>query len=138
MAGRYHVETAVPNLIGPRPVMSATDATEQRQQALLRQGDFWDESRHLVLEWFRQEFGITPHRWVAGVDVRFHVEDLFWSRWRLLSQADYVLRLARALGPIRVSRSQFFGLVESLKKLSGALKDGRLALLVEGKNVRLT
>ena len=136
MAGRYHVETEVPILIGPQPAMSATDPTEQRQQALLRQGDFWDESRHLILEWFRLEFGVTPHRWVAGVDVKFHVEDLFWSRWRLQSQADYVLQLARALGPIRVSRSQFFGLVDGLKKMSGALKDGRLALLIDGKNVR--
>jgi hypothetical protein len=138
LAGRYHVETTVPSLIGPRPVMSATNAMEQRQQALLRQGDFWDESRHLVLEWFRREFDVTPNRWLAGVDSRFHVEDFFWSRWRLQSQADYILRLARAPGPVRVSRPQFFGLVEGLKKLTGALKDGRVALLVEGKNVRQT
>jgi hypothetical protein len=90
------------------------------------------------LEWFRQEFDVTPNRWLAGVDARFHVEDFFWSRWRLQGQADYVLRLARAPGPVRVSRPQFFGLVEGLKKLSGALKDGRVALLVEGKNVRRT
>jgi hypothetical protein len=138
MAARYHVETAVPSVIGPRPAMSATDPMEQRQQALLRQGDFWDESRHLVLEWFRQEFDVTPNRWLAGVDARFHVEDFFWSRWRLQSKADYVLRMARAPGPMHVSRSQFFGLVEGLKKLSGALKDGRVALLVEGKTVRQT
>jgi hypothetical protein len=138
LAGRHHVETAVPSLIGPQPAMSATDPMEQRQQALLRQGDFWDESRHLVLEWFRREFDVTPNRWLADVDAKFHVEGSFWSRWRLQSQADHVLRLARAPGLMRVSRRQFFALVEGLKKLTGAMKDGRVALLVEGKIVRQT
>jgi hypothetical protein len=137
MAGRHHVETAVPSLIGPQPAMSATDAMEQRQQALLRQGDFWDESRQLVLEWFQREFDVTPNRWLAGVDAKFHVEGFVWSRWRLQRKADYVLRTARASGPMRVSRPQFFALVESLKELTGALTDGRVALLVEGKNVRI-
>jgi hypothetical protein len=138
IAGRHHVETAAPSLIAPQPVISATDPMEQRQQALLRQGDFWDESRQLVREWFRREFDVAPNRWLAGVDAKFHVEGSFWSRWRLQRQADYVLRLARAPGLMRVSRPQFFALVEGLKQLTGALKDGRVALLVEGKNVRQT
>ena len=138
MAGRHHVETAVPSLISPQPAMRAADPMEQRRQALLRQGDFWDESRQLVLEWFRQEFDVAPNRWQDGVDARFHVEGLFWSRWRLQSQADDVLRLACAPGRMRVSRPKFFALVQGLKELTVALKHGHVALLVEGKNVRQT
>ena len=60
----------------------------------------------------------------------------FWSRWRLKRQADLVLQLARTANGARLSRHQFFVLVETLRELSAAIKDGRLALLVEGKNVR--
>ena len=136
MTGRHHVETAAPRLIGPEPAMSATEPLAQRRQALLRQGDYWEESRQLVLDWFRHELDVTPHRWSAGVDARFQIEGFFWSRWRLQEQADKVLRLARAAHPWRVRRLQFFALVEALKELTSALKDGRVALLVGGKNVR--
>ena len=134
MEGRSHVETNVPSMIGTAPPMSSTAPAEQRQQALLRQTDYWEESRFLVLQWFRQELDVTPHHWRPEVDASFHISA--WSSWALQSKADYVLRFARDAEPIRVSRHEFFRLLENLKELSGALQDGRLALLVEGKNVR--
>jgi hypothetical protein len=136
LAGRHHIETAVPALLGPQPAPASSAPSQQRQQAMLRQREFWEVSRQLVLDWFRQEFDVTPDRWRADVDARFHVEEPFWSRWSLQRRANEMLRLARSAAPVTVSRHQFFVLVETLKELSGALKDGRLALLVEGKNVR--
>ena len=135
MAGRHHVETAVPSMVGASPPMNTTEPIEQRQQALLRQGEFRTEARQLVLDWLRQEFDVTPDRWRAEVDARFSVTELFWTRGRLQNKADTVLRLAR-LQPPHISRHEFYVLVESLQELSGALKQGRLALLVDGKNVR--
>ena len=131
MEARHHFETAVPQLLGPIPVVKGAAPSEQRQQALLRTGDFGEPSRHLAAEWLRQEFGITP-----GVNARFHATGFFWSRWGLQRQADLVLRFARNAGAARMSRQQFFALFESLNGLSVAANDGRLALLVDGKNVR--
>lgn len=136
MEGRHHLETAVPSMVDPEPAMSALAPSEQRQDALLRQRDFWDEARFLVLQWFRHELNVTPQRWRPDVDAEFIAEGFFVFRWRLQNQADEMLRLARSTEPMRLPRSQFFRLVESLKELTAALRDGRLALLVEGKNVR--
>jgi hypothetical protein len=135
-SARSHVETAVPALLGPQPTMYAAAPAEERQQAILRQPDFWEEARFLVLKWFRQELEVTPHHWRAGVDARFRVAGSFLSHWRLSRRANHVLRLARFPDRRRVSRHDFFVLIETLRELSSALNDGRLALLVEGKNVR--
>jgi hypothetical protein len=134
MEGRHHFETKVPILLGPSPV--AKTPSEERQQAILRMGDFWEPSRRLALDWLRHEFDITPDRWLAGIDARFQANGGFWSRWRLKRQADFILQLARTANGARLSRHQFFVLVETLRELGAAVKDGRLALLVEGKNVK--
>ena len=133
MEARHHFETTVPQMLGPQLAANGAAPSEQRQQALLRHGDFWEPSHHLAVEWLRQEFGVTPG---AGIDARFHAEGFLWSRWRMQREADVVLRLARNDGVAPMSRHQFFVLVETLKELSAAAKDGRLALLVDGKNVR--
>jgi hypothetical protein len=138
MEGRTHVEAKVPSLLGPQPVMSATEPIEQRQRALLRQRDFWEEARFLVLKWFRQEFDVTPHRWHAEVNAAFQAEGFWWSRSALRRQANFVLRLARDPEKTPISRHDFFVLLETLRALTAAVQDGRLALLVEGKNVRQT
>jgi hypothetical protein len=131
MEARHHFETTVPQLLGPQLVAKGTMPSEQRQQALLRHGDFREPSRHLANAWLQQEFGVTP-----GANARFHAEGFFWWRWRLQRQADFVLRLTRNAGAARMSRPQFFALVKTLKELSAAAKGGRLALLADGKNVR--
>jgi hypothetical protein len=136
MARRHHLETTVPSLGGPQAPMTATAPLEQRQQALMRQGNYWDEARYVTLEWFRHELDVLPNRWLAGVNARFHAEGFFWTRRRLQREADYVLRLARSTDRLRVSRHEFFVLLETLREMSVALKAGRLALHVEGKNVR--
>jgi hypothetical protein len=136
LAGRYHLETAVPQLLGPQPAPPLAAPLEQRQQAMMRQGDFWEASRHLALEWFRQEFDVTPDQWRGDVQAEFHVEGFFWTRWRLQRVAGAVLQVARTEAPMRMSRHAFFVLAATLRELSQARADGRLTLLVEGKNVR--
>lgn len=136
IAGRSHLETAVPCMVGVHGETRSNGSIEERGQALLRKGDFWDESHQLALEWFRAEFDVTPDRWQAGVQANFRAGGSFLARWRLQRQADFALRLARAADPMPVPRHQFFVLIETLKELSRAQQAGRLVLLVEGKNVR--
>jgi hypothetical protein len=135
IAGRHHLETGVPSIIASVPLMSSTAPIEQRQQAMLRQGEFVTEARQLALAWLRQEFEVMPDRWQPEVDARFAVTASFWTRGRLQRKADAVLRFVR-VKPAQVSRHGFFVLVEALQELNAAFKEGRLALLVDGKNVR--
>jgi hypothetical protein len=134
MAGRHHLETKAPTLLGPAP--PGRTPSEERSQALLRQGDFRSAVRRLALDWLQQEFDVTPDRWLTSIDAGFQATGPVWSRWRLEQQANAVLDLARSADGSRQSRHQFFVLVETLRALSAAVKDGRLALLVDGKNVR--
>ena len=133
MEGRHHRETAVPQFIGPQPERKGTTPSDQRQYAMLQKADFWEPSHHLAADWLRQEFGFTAG---AGTDARFQAVGAFWTRWRIQRQADFVLRLADNSNAEPMSRKQFFALIETMKGLCAAAKDGRLALLVDGKNVR--
>ena len=105
---------------------------------MMSKTDFHEESRHLALAWFRAEFDVTPERWRSDVRAEFRVKSSLWTRRRLQRRADEVLHLARSKDVRRISRHQFFVLIETLRELSGARKDWRLALLIEGKNVRQT
>ncbi len=134
--GRCRFEAVAPSMVGVPQPAGPTASIEERHQALLRKGDLGAEARHLLLEWFHTELDVTPERWLAGVQAKFEAGGLLLARWRLQRQADFALSLARSAELPRVSRHQFFALVESLKELSRALQAGRLALLVEGKNVR--
>jgi hypothetical protein len=136
MEGRHHLETTVPILLGPPP--AAKTPSEEREQALLRQGDLWEPSRRLVHDWLHQEFAVPPNRWLAGIDARFQASGGFWARWRLQRQADSILHLARSTKCARLSRDQFLALIETLRELSTAVKDGSLALFVKGNDVSPT
>ncbi|MBI1831883.1 MAG: hypothetical protein HYR84_10585 [Planctomycetes bacterium] len=136
MEGRSHLETTVPSMIEPKPLMEPSAPAEQGRQAILKQPDLYEEARHLVLQWFKQTLSVTPQRWHDAVDARFEVHGSFWSCWGLQSKADGVLDLATRKEPIHVDRHQFLVLLDTLRDLAEALADGRLVLLIDGKNVR--
>ncbi len=137
LEARCQHETGVPRMVGAAaPLGPGLRRGQQRQLALHQQADSAQESAQLVRAWLRAEFGVHPEQWSAGTSVAMRAAGLLWSRWNLQHQADEVLRLARSAGLVPVSGGQFSRLVETLTDLTAAHKSGRLALLVDGKNVR--
>ncbi|MBI2804484.1 MAG: hypothetical protein HYX68_05805 [Planctomycetes bacterium] len=136
MDARGRLEPTVPVAVGAASAPVSPDALAERKQALLLKRDYFTECRQLALEWLRVEFNVTPERWHAQIAAEFSVQGLFWPPWKLRRQAALVLRLACGNGVSGASRREFFLLVEALRDLSAAREEGRVALIVEGKNVR--
>jgi hypothetical protein len=135
MESRHQPETAVPRMIGTPPAATDTGA-EERKRAVLRQADYWQASRTLVRDWFQREFAISADRWQPGFDASIQGTGFFWSRWRVQGHAARVLRLANAVKPTHMSQREFRLLIEALRELTYAIRDGTAALLVNGKPVR--
>jgi hypothetical protein len=125
-------------MVGVQPgVAEAPPRGEQRRRALFRQGDPWEETRTLIAQWLHSVFGVTPEDWAAaGAAAEFRAAGILGSGWGMQRQADHVLELLRGAGPMKVSRGDFALLVETLPALSRAAQEGRLALLLDGKEVR--
>ena len=137
LEGRAILETGVPMMVGAPTVAGNTGPrTQQRRQALSRQADAGYEARSLAHLWLQSELGFTPEQWAMSDSLQARVSGFAWMRWRLQKQVAVVLQLANATSPLTVSRSQFAALVHSLPTLSRALQDGRLTLLLNGKEVR--
>jgi len=130
MEGRHHYETAVPQ-VARRAACAERKRSEQRAYAILQKGRFRaavaSARRRLAAAGVRA----SRRRRCAIPSRGIHLVALAPA-----TAGDFVLHLARNAGVAPRSRKQFFALVESLKGLTAAAKDGRLALLVDGKNVR--
>ena len=140
LEGRYASDTAVPRMVGALAgsgiETKAAPRLEQQQQALFRQTDGSETARQLVLQWFSCELGIAPVRWLSIAQAEFRATGSIMTRVFLQGRADYVLRLAHSASPIKVAPADFAALVHALPELSRALEESRLALLLEGKEVR--
>jgi hypothetical protein len=137
LEGRVQRETGVPRMVGAAPPLGpGLRRGQQRQLAFYQQADSAKESKQLVSAWLKAEFGVQPEQWPADAVAAFQASGFVWTRWPLQRQADDVLRIVRGAGLVPVSRGQFSRLVETLANLSEARVNGRLALLVDGKNVR--
>ncbi len=110
---------------------------KQRRQALLRGWDFAGEAKVLAADWVREVFGVTPNTWHDSVKAEMRVSVNYWSS-QLQKDADWVLQLASSRPPAPMTRADFMRLMQVLRQLSVADRDGRLVLLVDGKNVRQT
>jgi hypothetical protein len=135
MDNRLVNDTAVPRMVG----ISANTTTEvprvrQRQKALYRQTETSDEARLLGRQWLTAELGVSAEQCTPGV-VGIHVGGFFLTRRSLQKQADYVIELACAVEPTKISRADFIALVNSLTRLSRAHRAGRLTLLLNQKEV---
>jgi hypothetical protein len=133
---RHHLDTAAPSLVGVAPAPHPVAPIAERSQAKLRKGEYAEEARQLAVEWLRVELGVAPEALPADARDMFAAKGFFWQRWRLLRQAKFVFMQARSVATAPVPRREFFALVESLRALSAALKDGRLVLLHSQKDVR--
>jgi len=134
---RHSHETSVPIMVGTvaTPARALTRG-QQRYLALNQQNDASRQASQLACAWMQAEFGVTPDALPAGSAITLQTSGFFLFRWGLQSKADGVLALARAPESLLVSRRQFAALVADLPGLSAAIASGRLALLVDGKNVR--
>ena len=110
---------------------------KQRRQALLRGWDFAGEAKVLAADWVREVFGVTPNTWHDSVKAEMRVSVNYWSS-QLQKDADWVLQLASSRPPAPMTRADFMRLMQVLRQLSVADRDGRIVLLVDGKNVRQT
>ena len=119
LAGRYHVEPAV---------SASLPLDEQRLQAFLRQDDFKGSSHQVAFEWFEQEFGVAP-----APGMRLKASGFVFGRGQLQRQADRVLEIARSTNSAAESRDEFYALIEAIRTLSIAVRDGELTLLADEK-----
>lgn len=131
--------------LGKGPTVTPTTASvdgvpldKQRRQAVLRGWDFAGEAKLLAMDWFREIYDITPDTWHDGVQAELKVTAGFWSHRQMPHNAEWVLRLACARKPTPMKRADFQRLILALRNLSIADRDGRVVLLVDGKNVRQT
>jgi hypothetical protein len=137
LQGRHAPETAAPSMVGAPVIIDVVaPALEARRQAVMRKTDYGTPARTLVHDWFQHELDIAPEQWHASGAAEFQVLGSIWSRWRLKRQASFVLRLASAAEPTRLSRHEFFRLISALQDLGCALRDGQATLLIDGKIVR--
>ena len=135
LQARTSPELNAPSVVGvPVIVDVATPAAKERRLAIVRQREFGELARTLVHEWFASEFGLPATTWQPSVDASFEVEGFLWSRWRLQRHAALALKLARA--EHSVSRREFYALIDALRELTTALREGRATLHVAGKTVR--
>jgi len=133
--GRVSRDTAVPRMVGVPLAKPAEPRVGQRQKAVYRQNDAGAEARLLALNWLAAEFGLEPEQFTSEDALTIRVAGSFWSRGWLQRQVDFVGQLACAAEPIEVSRADFNALVRALPRLSQAHRDGRLTLLLNGKEV---
>jgi hypothetical protein len=139
MEGRHLRDTGVPRMVGVQPgIAEAPPRSEQRQQALFRVDDPGASTRALVEQWLHSAFGVSPEDWAAaGGAAEFRAAGMLGSGRGMQRQADHILELLR-VGPTKISHGDFVRLVESLPELDRAAQQGRLTLLLDGKEVRQT
>lgn len=132
LEGRHVRDTAVPSLVGAAELAPGGDHGRQR---LLPQKHVWGAAQRLVRQWFQSELGVAPERWSAGIAASFRAPGSFLSSGALLGHAEQALKIAAAAEPMSVD---LVPLIRSLPALSTALAEGRLTLLLEGKELRKT
>lgn len=94
---------------------------EQRQQALLSDGNLWEAARELARHLFASA-GASPDAGPAPPPLE--VRGNWWRRWRARQQWRHLWRLARSARPVRVSPRDFARLAARVKALQAALADG--------------
>jgi hypothetical protein len=128
LGSRHRIEAAVPLLT---PLPSPVPAVEltlpvQRQQALLKGGDFREPARELA-RFFFEELAQMPAHFHAGRDnlPRFSAGGGWMERRWLPKQIPYLWQLAYG-EPARVSLRRFRRLPAILDRLTLAVRSGRL------------
>jgi hypothetical protein len=133
--GRTIRETGVPLMVGIPAGKPAETRAAQRQKALYRQNDASREARMLARQWLITEFKIAPEQLSSASAIAIEVSGFSFTRWWLQKHANLVVQFITATESSTVSGTQLARLIRALPRLSKAHRDGRLALLLDGKKV---
>lgn len=125
---RHRQEKGVPPpLSGLERTPSASSLVEQRHQALIREGNYWETARGLARQFFESALEAR-----APVDSqRAHdspatlpplpVRGGWWQRWRAYYQMKRLWRLAHGREPVRISFRRLRRLAAEVEKLQAML-----------------
>jgi hypothetical protein len=128
-AFRHRPDATVPALAALLEKQAPAGAViEQRQQALLSDGNLWEAARELARHLFASA-GISPDAGPAPPVIE--ARGGWWRRWRARRQWRHLWRLARSAQPVRVSPHDFARLASQVKELQAALAAGTVRIIRE-------
>ncbi len=104
----------------------AAAVMEQRQDALLRDGNLWEAARELARHLFAS-VGTSPD--AAAAPPAIAVSGGWWRRWRLRRRWRQLWRLARSARPVRVSPRGFARLAARVEALRADLTGGTVRII---------
>jgi hypothetical protein len=99
---------------------------EQRQDALLRDGNLWEAARELARHLFASA-GASPD--AGPPPPALAVRGPWWRRWRMRRRWRWLWRLARSARPVRVSPRGFARLAAQVEALRAGLADGTVQVI---------
>jgi hypothetical protein len=126
LVAQHRQEAAVP-LLARAVAQGRPDSALalQRQTALLKQGNLWEEARGLARRLFTSALGDPV---VPAAMPRVAVRGNWWRRWSLRRQVEVLWQLARAEQPQPVGPRRWQRLLGRLDEVKAALADGTLSL----------
>jgi hypothetical protein len=120
-------DAAPPAASGGTPVPRARSLFEQRQQAMVREGNFWEPARALARQGIESALGsrfqIQQHLSAAasGSPPALSLQGNWWRRWRFRRRFQRLWRLAYGSEPVRISSRRLRRLGREIENLNTAL-----------------
>src|SRR5262249_5761742 len=147
MKGRHRVEVDAP-LLAARlaKLVPAVGLMEQRRQAMLQEGNLWEEARTLARQCFAplaetrqgdketrrqrdKETDIVPSfSWSPGLLVSWSADLSWWQRWSWRRRVSRLWELAHGDRPVRISPQRFSQLTAEVEDVRAALTQGIVCL----------
>jgi hypothetical protein len=109
----------------PGPTPPAPGLFEQRQQSMVREGNFWEAARALARQGFESIFGAQfqadGQMSASAALARLGVHESGWREWRIRRRFNRLWQLAYGTEPVRVSSRQLRRLGWDIERLKAAL-----------------
>ena len=123
MKAGYHVDAKVPLVSRSMARLApAVGVVDQRHQALLREGNFWETARDLA-RLALADLGYEPPR-----PPQLRLDAGWWERFALRRHVRRLWQVAYGDRPVSVSRQEFARLLDRAAEVRAAANDGRLQL----------
>jgi hypothetical protein len=125
----------------PESTASASGLYEQRHQALVREGNFWEAARALARQGFESALD-SPAQGdgqasASAALARLGVQGRGWGKWRFRRRFNQLWQLAYGTEPVRISSRQFRRLDREIERMKAALDhDLPLAQVTRGGQER--
>jgi hypothetical protein len=136
LQGRALPDLAAPRMVGKlQPGAASATPLAQRRAAKLQQANFLKDAQRLARAWLQREFALDTSAWTPSIRAELQVTG-FWGSGALQKHGALVLGLARLEPRLPLDRHQYAAFIAGLKDLVAALREGRITLLIDGKNVK--